>query len=154
MGDSFPKSTGQSQRPGHTSAEGGRRGESVVSQSCGPGVKYSGLPARLRRQGAFQSMNHFFDFGKESPMAPNVFQQLKMIRIAMISGPLRPLFETGSGADGYPSFIRRPHFQTPRSGSPRWFPSYAARNRASSHPSSGDIRRATHTGSGPERRSG
>jgi len=70
MGDSFPKSTGHRQRPGHPSAEGGRRCEWVASQSCGPGVSHSTLPARLKDQGAFQSNNHFFDFGKESPMAP------------------------------------------------------------------------------------
>jgi len=72
MGDSFPKSTRQSQMPGHTYAEGGRRVESVVSQSGGPGVNHSNLPARLRYQRAFQSSNHFFDFGKESPMAPPI----------------------------------------------------------------------------------
>ena len=68
MGDSFPKSTRQSQMPGHPSAEGGRRVEWVVPQSGGPGVKYGSLPARLRDQGPFQSRNPF-DFGKESPMA-------------------------------------------------------------------------------------
>ena len=80
MGDSFPKSTRQSQWPGHTSAEGGRRGESVVSQSSGLGVNHTNLPARLRDPDAFQSSNHFFDFGKESPMAPDFFQKSKMIR--------------------------------------------------------------------------
>jgi len=74
MGDSFPKSTRQSQLPGHTSAEGGRRVESVASQSCGPDVNHSNLPARLRRQGAFQARNPF-DFGKESPMAPPITER-------------------------------------------------------------------------------
>jgi len=72
MGNSFPTSTGQSQLPGHPSGEGGRRVQSVVSQSCGPGVKYRNLPARLRDQGAFQSSNPFFDSGKEFPMAPPI----------------------------------------------------------------------------------
>jgi len=76
MGESFPKSTGQSQQPGHTEAEGGRRGEWVVAQSCGPGVKNSTLTARLRVQGAFQSGNHFFDVGKDSPMASTSFKNL------------------------------------------------------------------------------
>ena len=69
MGDSFPKSTRQSQLPGHTSAEGGRRVEWVVSQSFAPGVNHRNLPARLRYQGPFQSRNPF-DFGKESPIPP------------------------------------------------------------------------------------
>ena len=85
MGNSFPKSTLQSQLPGHTSGEGGRRVEWVVLQSCGPGVDHSNLPARLRDQGAFQSSNPFFDFGKESPMAPPItesyLQKAKLLRI-------------------------------------------------------------------------
>jgi len=58
--------------PGHTSAEGGRRVEWVVSQSCGPGVNHSNLPARLRDQGAFHASHPFFDFEKESPMQPPI----------------------------------------------------------------------------------
>jgi len=65
--------------------EGGRRVESVVSQSFGPGVKYSNLPARLRDQGVFQASNPFFDSAKESPMAPPItesyLQKAKVLRI-------------------------------------------------------------------------
>jgi len=68
MEGSFPKSTGQSQLPVPTSGEGGRRVEWVVSQSYGPGLNRSDLPARLRRQGTFQPSNPFFDFGKEHPI--------------------------------------------------------------------------------------
>jgi len=80
MGDSFPKSTGQSQRPGHPSAKGGRRIGWVVSQSCGPGVSHSSLTARLRDQGAFQSRNPF-DFGKESPMAPLIAETYQKAKV-------------------------------------------------------------------------
>ena len=75
MGDSFPKSTRQSQRPGHTSAEGGRRVDSVVSQSCGPGVKYSNLPARLRSQGLFnqETLSISEKSSPWRPLSPRVF---------------------------------------------------------------------------------
>ena len=43
-----------------------------MSESCGPGVHHNKLPVRLRYQGAFQASNPFFDFGKESPMAPPI----------------------------------------------------------------------------------
>ena len=83
-GTLFRNRQGKVNGRGIPQARAGGGVDSVVSQSCGPGVKYSNLPARLRSQGAFQSRNPF-DFGKEFPMAPPItmsyFQKAKVLQM-------------------------------------------------------------------------